>query len=112
MNEKIWEILNLLGWYYWVPFILLAARNLYLLSRLSAPATSLGRAARTFAWLAHLPLLFAPWFNVMGSLALPLTLVANNLLYRQLREACEAAIPSPNGTHRVRQILSSIVAKP
>lgn len=110
MNAALWSIINELGWFYWMPFIFLAGRNLYLLSRLAAPATSLGRAARTFAWLAHLPLLFAPWFNVMGSLALPLMLVANNLLYRQLREACEAAIRSPNGRHRARRILSSLVA--
>lgn len=111
MNGALWNIINELGWYYWAPFILLAIRNVYVLSRLSAPTSALGRAARTFAWLAHLPLLFAPWFNVMGSIALPLMLVANNLLYRQLREACQTAAPSANGAHRGRRILQSLVAR-
>lgn len=112
MNAALWNLINWLGWYYWLPFIFVAVHNVYLLSCLSAPATALGRAARTFAWLAHIPLLFAPFFNVMGSLALPLMLVANNLLYRQLRQACVAAKPSANGEHLSRQILNTLVAKP
>ena len=110
MNAGLWDLINWLGWYYWLPFIFVAVWNIYLLSQLAAPVTALGRAARTFAWLAHIPLLFSPWFNVMGSIALPVMLVANNLLYHQLRAACQAN-PESNDKDRATRILSSLVAK-
>lgn len=111
MNEALWDFLNWAGWWYWIPAILLSLRNLYLLSMLSAPGTGLGRAARVFAWLAHLPMIFTPAFNALGSFALPLMLVANNLLYHQLRDVSDAAAPSPTVGYGASRMLSSMVDK-
>ena len=111
MNAWLWHVINGAGWWWWGPCIVLAARNLYLLTTLSAPTTTIGRAARTFAWLAHLPMLFVPWFNALGCVSLPLLLAASNLLYEQLRAACLSQPPSPNRGHRSRRILDSLFAR-
>ena len=111
MNAFLWHLIDGMGWWWWGPCIVLAGRNLYLLACLSAPATTIGRAARTFAWLAHLPMLFVPWFNSLGCIALPLLLAASNLLYEQLRGACLSQPTSTNHPHRARRILESMFAR-
>ncbi len=113
MNNWLWENINALGWIFWMPCVLVAIKNLFLLSSLDAPSTHLGRAARVFAWLAHIAMMFAPAMNVMGCIALPLMLIANNLLYVQVMMACRAAKGQaiPRDVSFAQRVLSSIVAK-
>lgn len=83
-NAELWNLISKLGWVYWGPCVVIALENIIILTILPTPGTTLGRAARTMAWLAHLPMLFSPWFNVLGSVALPLLLIASNVLYVHL----------------------------
>jgi hypothetical protein len=110
-NTLIWETINAWGWWYWSFAIFLSIKNLILLSLLGAPATHLGRAARVAAWIAHIPMLFTPAFNSLGMIALPLMVLANNLLYFQHYLACRDARknPSPNAAFGARKILQSMV---
>lgn len=108
-NAFIGETINHWGWWYWSFAVLLSAKNLWLLSRLGAPATSLGRAARVMAWLAHFPMLFCIQFNNLGMIALPLMIFANNLLYWQVYLACRDARHSPNRAYGARKLLRSMV---
>ncbi len=113
MNAILWDYINSWGWAFWLPCVLVAIKNLFLLSSLDAPVTGLGRAARVFAWLAHIAMVFAPAMNVMGCLALPLMLIANNLLYVQVMMACRASkgLAVPRDISFAQRVLSSIVAK-
>lgn len=113
MNGMIWTYINAWGWAFWLPCVLIAGKNLIVLASLDAPTSHLGRAARVFAWLGHIPMLFAPAMNSMGCLALPLMLVANNLLYVQIQIECRRArgeAPSRDISFAQR-VLSSIVQK-
>lgn len=114
MNDLIWSFINSWGWAFWFPCVLVAIKNLFLLASLAAPTTRLGRAARVFAWLAHIAMMFAPAMNSMGCIALPLMLIANNLLYVQVMMACRAAKgePVPRDVSFAQRVLSSIVQKP
>lgn len=113
MNALLWQYINSWGWAFWLPCILIAAKNLIVLATLDAPTSSLGRAARVFAWLAHIPMLFCYWFNALGCIALALMLIANNLLYVQIQIECRKArgeAPSRDISFAQR-VLSSIVQK-
>lgn len=114
MNALIWHYIDSWGWAFWLPCVLVAIKNLFLLASLDAPVTGLGRAARVFAWLAHIAMMFAPAMNSMGCLALPLMLVANNLLYVQVMMACREAKGQeiPRDVSFAQRVLSSIVQKP
>jgi len=111
-NEWLWSVINDAGWGWWIPCWLLAIKNMVWLSMLTAPVTGIGRAARTFAWLAHIPMAFIPLYNALGCVALPLMLIANNILYIQLWLACreQRKRQSPNLRHGARRVLQSIVA--
>lgn len=111
MNDALWQFINALGWAYWMPFVLLAGANMALLAMMSAPATSLGRTARVCAWVAHLPMLFTPWLNALGCIALPLLLIASNILYLQLYLACRGGIMSVNRKFWSEKVLHSMVQK-
>lgn len=113
MNAVIWDIINSWGWAFWLPCVLVAAKNLLVLASLDAPTSNLGRAARVFAWLAHIPMVFCIKFNALGCIALPLMLIANNLLYVQIQIECRKArgeAPARD-TSFAQWVLSSIVQK-
>ena len=112
LNQFIWDIVNAAGWWWWIPCWALSIKNMIWLANLSAPATFIGRVARTFAWLAHIPMGFLPLMNSMGLIALPLMLIANNILYIQLWLACRAQRGQPvlNAGHMARRVLQSMVA--
>lgn len=113
MNDLIWTYITAWGWVYWTPCVLVAIRNLFLLASLDAPTTHLGRSARVFAWLAHLAMMFSPAMNSLGCVALPLMLIANNLLYEQIRASCRARAEAlAHDTPLAQRVLSTIVQKP
>ena len=119
MNAILWHAVNSLGWIWWFPPCVLAAINLGLLSRLNAPVTRLGRVARVFAWVAHVPMLFVGlsvigyWWigttplNSLGLIALPLMIVGNTLFYTQLFLACRVVNKqaTPNHRHWAQKVL-------
>jgi hypothetical protein len=110
-NTWLWDIVNTAGWWWWGPCVVIAVKNMVILSGLNAPVTGLGRTARVFAWMAHIPMLFSLQFNAMGCIALPLMLVANNVLYIQLWLACrrERRQASPNPHYGVQRVLSKMI---
>jgi len=111
-NAWLWEIINTAGWWWWAPCVVIAIKNMVWLSLLNAPVTGMGRIARTLAWLAHIPMMFAPFFNAMGSLSLPLLLIANNILYIQLWLACrdQKAKMQINPKYGAAAVLRTMVA--
>lgn len=111
-NAWLWDLVNTAGWWWWAPCWLLAIKNMIWLANLTAPVTFIGRLARTFAWISHIPMAFIPLFNALGTVALPLMLVANNILYIQLWLACREQRDTikSHPRHGVRRVLHAMVA--
>jgi len=111
-NSFLWGVIDAAGWWWWIPCWLLAIKNMIWLSLLNAPVTGIGRAARTFAWLAHIPMGFIPLYNALGCVALPLLLVASNILYIQLWLSCreQRKLLNTHPKYGARRVLQSMVA--
>ena len=108
-NAVLWHFVSGLGWWWWGIWVIVAFDNLRQLSHMGGAVSTTGRWARVLTWIGHLAMLFSPFMNSLGMIALPLILLSNNLYYRQLREACERAAPSPNQPYRSRNILGVLV---
>jgi hypothetical protein len=123
-NDFLWNAVNDAGWWWWGPCIIIAIKNLVILANLSAPITTIGRIARGFAWMAHIPLAFVGIvaviadltdipvsLNGLGPFSMPLLLIANNALYIQLWLACreQKRNASPNKAYGVQRILNKMV---
>lgn len=112
-NDWMWSVVNGAGWWWFGPCVVIAAKNLLMLANMSAPTTTLGRIARTLAWLAHIPMIFVPMYNALGCVALPLLLLANNAFYLQLWLNCreQRKIGMANPKFAARRVLDAMVAK-
>lgn len=109
MNDFLWREINYLGWIFWTPWVMLSIKNLILLSTLGAPQRGIDRVQRTFAWLAHIAMIFTPWMNALGCVALPLCLIANNTDY--IKRYFEHRLPVDEDASIGKRMLTSIVAK-
>lgn len=108
MNDWLWTHINGLGWIYWAPWVALSLKNLILLGTMGAPERGIDRVQRTFAWLAHITMLFTPFFNALGCVALPLLLIANNTMYIKMYFDRH---PVKSGEPVGQRMLNSVVAK-
>lgn len=90
-NEALWDLVNHLGWWFWMPFVGYGVYSINLMYRL-APATSmLGRSARVIWTAAFLCMIFTPMFNGLGPYAFHLVSIGTCILMKQTYDACKAA---------------------
>lgn len=76
LNDLVWTMVSQLGWWWWGPTVVIAAYNLVVVYALDAPLSLGARIARVFAILSCILMICTPWYNSLGTVALPTLLVS------------------------------------
>lgn len=111
---SLWAGINYLGWWYWGFIAFLGAANAWMLYKLAAPETLLGRVLRTLALIGFLLIALSPFNTAFGPLGMPFVLLAFLGVSYQLYQACKAAGklgPLPSGAPATAKLANLIVER-
>jgi hypothetical protein len=90
-NHFLWDILDKMGWLFWLPFVGYGIGGLILMYKLAPAATALGRLIRVIFSAAFMAMIFTPTFNGLGPYIFHAVTVGMLLTIYQLYLGCKAA---------------------